>query len=292
MSANFFCAPLLPRALFFKSMCVFIFAFAAIPSASAQQPDVTLTIDALAAPVAASLNESNAKSVIVLDFVGPSTYVTPLGRKLADDFSAALAKSSGQFAVIDRARLFQVEKANRFAPEIVAAPEMAVWIAKNVDARAAVLGKLEIESGTFRITIHCFRVKDAKELQQLRATHPANDDWKQLSVKNIDPDSEVITTEKSRTPSDPLMPTCVSCPRPQYPVDGLNKRMSEKVIMYVVVGVDGAARDFSIVEGPPNGFTVASVQAVQTWRFIPGHDENGQPVAVRVPIEISYSIGP
>ncbi|HYB76708.1 MAG TPA: TonB family protein [Candidatus Bathyarchaeia archaeon] len=253
---------------------------------------MALTVDALAAPVAASLNDSKAKSVVVLDFVGPSTYVTPLGRKLADDFSAALAKSSSQFAVIDRARLFQVEKANRFAPDIVADPEMAVWIAKNVDAWAAVLGKLEVESGTFRLMIHCFRVKDAKELQQLRATHPANDDWKQLSVKNIDPDSEVITTEKSRTPSDPLMPTCVSCPRPQYPVDGLNKRMSEKVIMYVVVGVDGTARDFSIVKGPPNGFTVAAVQAVQTWRFIPGHDENGQPVAVRVPIEISYRIGP
>jgi protein TonB len=53
------------------------------------------------------------------------------------------------------------------------------------------------------------------------------------------------------------------------------------VVLDLVVGADGRARDITVVERLPHGLTEAAIAALQTCRFDPG-ERAGVPVAVRV----------
>src|SRR5579864_1768794 len=95
--------PTLLRPILRISAAALVFSCCVAVQSHAQQTQ----IDALAGQAAQVLEESHAKRVVVFDFSGPGLNVTQLGRDLADQFSGALPKSGGGFAVTDRTQLFQ-----------------------------------------------------------------------------------------------------------------------------------------------------------------------------------------
>lgn len=286
MRAISFSDPRHSRVSLLRILALFVLALAAIPSTRGQQMD----FKALAAQAAHAVEESKAENVVVFDFVGPETYVSELGRSMADEFSASLASSSGKFKVIDRAKMRQAVESNRFAPEIVAEPQMAAWLVRSIGAKSAILGQLSLDGSALRLTLDCFRVKDGKISGGFRVTYPLADEWKTLLAKNVDPDSAVATVSKSKSPPDPLTPTCKNCPKPEFTQAALDKRYQGTVVMLVVVGIDGRARDFRITKSLSYGMTVAAVQAVQKWTFNPSRGPNGEPIDVRVPIEVFFRL--
>jgi protein TonB len=53
------------------------------------------------------------------------------------------------------------------------------------------------------------------------------------------------------------------------------------VVLDLIVGVDGRAREIHVAQGLPNGLSEAAVAALQACHFTPG-EKDGQPVAVKV----------
>jgi len=72
-----------------------------------------------------ALTKAKVRSVAIFDFMGPGQRLNQLGRDLADEFSRALAKSGGQFQVIDRSAVIAVIEANRVAADVIRDPEIA-----------------------------------------------------------------------------------------------------------------------------------------------------------------------
>jgi TonB family protein len=85
-------------------------------------------------------------------------------------------------------------------------------------------------------------------------------------------------------------PACDYCPSPEYPKAAKSKHVEGTVVLQVVVQPDGSAADIQVVKSPDPDFAEKAVEAVEKWRFRPARDRDGQPVATRVPIEVTFRL--
>jgi TonB family protein len=61
-------------------------------------------------------------------------------------------------------------------------------------------------------------------------------------------------------------------------------------VLQAVITPDGRATEIEVVKGPGLGLEEKAVEAVKTWRFKPAIGPNGKPVAVIVPIEVTFRL--
>ncbi|WP_454829126.1 TonB family protein [Pseudoxanthomonas wuyuanensis] len=76
-------------------------------------------------------------------------------------------------------------------------------------------------------------------------------------------------------------------PPPRYPADAAKRGISGSVLLRILVGADGKAKDVRVEKSKPAGvFDTASIEAVRRWTFSPAL-KDGKPVQgwVRVPID-------
>lgn len=90
-----------------------LFALSFVTPAHPQNDQIT----ALAAPMADSIAHTKNKAILVFDFSGPDPRLGPLGKVLADDFSAALTAANPSFQLQDRSRLNKMIADNKLEPE-------------------------------------------------------------------------------------------------------------------------------------------------------------------------------
>jgi TonB family protein len=85
-------------------------------------------------------------------------------------------------------------------------------------------------------------------------------------------------------------PRCVYCPDPKYTEKARHDKVEGTVQMRVVIETDGKASNIEIVKGLRQDMDLQAVSAVQAWRFEPARGPNGEPVAVIVPIEMTFRL--
>ncbi|HKV28966.1 MAG TPA: energy transducer TonB [Candidatus Acidoferrales bacterium] len=268
------------KQIFRISVFLFVSLFCVAISSFAQQTQV----DALAGQAAQVLQKSHAKRVITLDFSGPGLEVTQLGRDLADQFSDILAKSGGKFAVVDRARVLQ-ELLTAKPPLSTSSDLHSGPIAGKTHADAEVLGHLESDGTRVLLAVEIRRVKNGKTIGKF---HEALDESKEMGAQlaevlsKIDyPDSDAIGYTG---------PTCHHCPLPQYSDAAFNARAEGLVALSVVIEPDGRADNITIQKHLRPDLDSSAVKAAETWIFKPAIGPDSKPAAVRVLIEVSFSL--
>ena len=75
---------------------------------------------------------------------------------------------------------------------------------------------------------------------------------------------------------------------PQYSEEASKAGLVGKVLLQVVVGTDGKPRDIKVIRSLGLGLDENAIEAVGAWEFMPGN-KDGQPVNVRVRIEVSFA---
>lgn len=84
-------------------------------------------------------------------------------------------------------------------------------------------------------------------------------------------------------------PVMISKVEPKYtPVAKLAK-LQGSVLVTIVIGVDGAARNIEVQRGIGLGLDEQAVEALLQWKFQPG-TKDGQPVAVKANVEINFRL--
>jgi curli biogenesis system outer membrane secretion channel CsgG len=136
-----------PRGFFLFVALACPAVLAAIPPAIAQES----SLHAAAAQIADALSHSKHETVIVFDFTGPGNKATALGQKLADDFSASLAKSARHFRVEDRSRAADMLADYRITIATDNDPQLMSWLAQNLNAQALVTGQLSLGGHVRRV---------------------------------------------------------------------------------------------------------------------------------------------
>jgi TonB family protein len=88
------------------------------------------------------------------------------------------------------------------------------------------------------------------------------------------------------------VPTCIYCPIPNYTDKARAAKLNGTVVVQAVVTADGRAENISIVKGHELGLGLddSAIRAVSEWRFKPATGPDGKPVAVVVPVEVTFRI--
>ncbi|MGH9830827.1 MAG: energy transducer TonB [Blastocatellia bacterium] len=251
----------------------------AVPGRAAQDP----AIDALAARMAEAIVGAKQKSVVVFDFAGPDKGFNALGEELADSLSSSLSKSAASMVVIDRASLRKEVEDNRLSPEITD-PQLMTWLADKLRAKTVVVGNFSQDGAVLTIHAESYEFSDGKAIASLQVKEPMTDDMK-APLKN-GPDANIPDFDFHS--KDEKVASCRRCPRPNYSEQAMAKKISDTVLLDAVIGIDGRARDIRVKKSAPLGLTIKAIQAVQSWIFRPAVGPDGKPVAVRLPIEITF----
>ncbi len=86
------------------------------------------------------------------------------------------------------------------------------------------------------------------------------------------------------------VPTCIYCPDPQYSDEARKAKYQGTVTLMVIITADGRAINIHVSKGPGMGLEEKAVEAVKGWRFRPANGREGKPVAVSVPIEVTFRL--
>jgi protein TonB len=85
-------------------------------------------------------------------------------------------------------------------------------------------------------------------------------------------------------------PACVYCPVPDYTDQARKDKVQGAVVVQALVTVEGRAENISVVRGLGSGLDEKAVEIVRKWRFKPAHTSDGHPVAVSVPMEVTFHL--
>lgn len=84
-------------------------------------------------------------------------------------------------------------------------------------------------------------------------------------------------------------PHAIYDPDPEYSEEARNAKYQGTVVLWVVVGADGKARDIRVQRSLGMGLDEKAIEAVRRWKFEPAM-KDGQPVAVQVNIEVNFRL--
>jgi len=272
---------------------VFLLLSSVVPVASARQTFLQpAPLQVAADEVAAALVRKKIDSAVVFDFSGPSDGVSLLGQNLADEFSAALAKSGGSIHVGDRSLIRQALNQERFSLQLSTDPQLALILAKDLKMGAFVNGRLQTDGGNLILQLACYR-KDGKVMKALRVTWPPSETIRKALAENpvlADSGTGLINYPAPSAKGGFSLPRCLSCPRPDYTGLAKKHRTQGMVELLVVTGVDGRIYDIHVKKGLPDGLTMTAVQAAQRWKLQPATGPDGKAAAVQEIIEMQFQL--
>jgi TonB family protein len=134
--------------------------------------------------------------------------------------------------------------------------------------------------------LEAYRAQGAKEGDVRRLLcHVGNSLTARDSVNDrlraLDPQAALLPGAK------PLPPQILERTAPQYPPQARKEKLGGTVILAAVVGTDGRAGDFEVLQGLPLGLTESAIESVKQWAFKPS-TVDGTPVPVCHVITVSF----
>jgi len=84
-------------------------------------------------------------------------------------------------------------------------------------------------------------------------------------------------------------PVPIYNPDPEFSEEARKAKLQGQVVLEVVVDTDGRAHRIRVRAGLGLGLDEKAIQAVETWRFKPGH-RNGRAIAVPATIYINFRL--
>ena len=79
-------------------------------------------------------------------------------------------------------------------------------------------------------------------------------------------------------------------PDPDYSLEARNQKYQGTVTLGVVVDAAGDVAWITVEQGLGMGLDEQAVEKVKTWKFKPAHTQSGEPVAVRLNVEVSFNL--
>jgi len=119
------------------------------------------------------------------------------------------------------------------------------------------------------------------------------------------PPITLVTQDPVLTPSGGHFPNCrgdetdsSNCinapqptysPEPEYPANERKAGHEGTVVLNLIVGTDGVARNITVFRSLSPAFDAAAVEAVKNWKFYPA-TKNGKPVPVKAAVQVAFRL--
>lgn len=105
--------------------------------------------------------------------------------------------------------------------------------------------------------------------------------------QKAEPSSATPTGPRAESESSSTEPMMLNRPRAAYTKEARNRMIEGKVVLSLLVGVDGNVKDVKVVEGLPYGLTEQATAAASKMRFKPA-TKDGQPVERWINITMDF----
>jgi len=275
-----------------------------------QQPD----IDALASEMATAIFRSSkgvlvSTKVLVIDFAGAHEAPTELGEKLTDAFSDSLSKNAHGFVVMDRTEYLRSFAADQLAPDSYDSPETMSCYASELKATVIVDGDMDVVSDKVVVWVKALRIQDKKAIFDKRISLSLTPEMQAL-ISHAAPRPATASSDRNAwvNPMDPSLggdttatipdasqhgykpPACQYCPSAQFSDAASKAKIQGTVVLSVVVNKDGLPASVKVVRGLPCGLNRQAIESVKQWSFKPAEDANGNPIAVRQTVEVTFHL--
>ena len=243
------------------------------------------------APIAQEISKGHERKIAVLPLISRDQENASVGIWLAKQIAVNLANSVPRIELLD---------ANSVAIPVLASKDSRhpSYDQKAVEAFAKHSGAKVIVQGSFGAFEEGLGVS-------LTASKKGRQEILTENAGKLNLTSEItallVRPLKSDLPSDGVyeggwagvgLPKCLKCPDPGFPVDARSSHTEGRVILFVLVGLDGASHQIEVKEATSPSFARQAINAVGTWKFEPALGPNRKPVPVRVPVEISFRFRP
>jgi TonB family protein len=226
--------------------------------------------------------------VVVADLRGPEGQTHPLGKYLADQLSVSLQKDFPNLQVIDRPQQKTTPNDQAHSGDKGPAFEDVKNWARDLGANVVITGSFaKVTQGIGVSLLPTFCNDSRRWLGLTNGLIPITDEITALSSDPIpSPKNGIARAGAGGTTS----PICVYCPDPLYTDAARAAKYEGTVVLNVVVTAQGRAEQITVAKGPGLGLEENAIAAVKKWKFKPAVGPDGQPVAVRIPIEITFRL--
>jgi len=85
-------------------------------------------------------------------------------------------------------------------------------------------------------------------------------------------------------------PKCVYCPPAEYTAKARKAKVNGVVVLAVIVNADGTVRDVTVTKSLGDGLDESAANTVKKWEFKPAVDRDGNPVPVKVVVQVSFHL--
>lgn len=247
-----------------------------------------------ATQIAQNLLHSKVRSVAVVDFFAGGTEADPLGEKLADDLSTALAAESSQLLVVDRSVVIERQTRDSYVPDLVGDPGSAILLGKDLKVQAVVGGTISIdEHNALQLDVEAYRVGNGERIVRTQVSVPITpkiDAVMNAMATRIRLERHGAGAAQPPHPgpqSSRPMAICEFC-APPYDPQILLEHVKGVVSLMVAIDAHGRVKQVTLVRGLPGNLNSRAINAVKQWRFHPAIGPEGKPVAVEQMILISF----
>jgi TonB family protein len=240
----------------------------------------------------------NHCTILVANFIGPSGSTSRLGVELADSISAELRSQANGVQIVERVRLQDFLVREHIPSNLFNNREAARWLADQFEANAVLIGTIEQLGDRWNLLTELLNISN-KGIGPQEATWLTIPD-PQSSLAPFEPyDAERQNPVVTSAQGDVLaragvngvgVPMCDYCPPPTYTDPARKVKLNGSVILQVKVSEAGRAEDISVVKGLSFGLTERAIKSVSGWKFKPATGEDGKPVSVLVPIEVTFRL--
>jgi TonB family protein len=244
-----------------------------------------IAISQLAGRLGEALQNAHAKKIIFADLRGPNDEKYPAGRWLAIQLANACSKEFPSLETVLRPE----DAASENTPELQKHPP------KNVEDWARRMGAKVVIKGTFArypegvgVSLTAFTAsKSPSYLANATGVIPVTENMTELFAEPIPPAAD--STARAGVGGVGL-PECIYCPIPKYTSEARSAGIEGTVVLQVTITADGYATNITVVRDPGNGLGQKAVDAVRQWKFRPATGPSGRPVAVSVPIQVTFRL--
>ncbi|HXE74677.1 MAG TPA: energy transducer TonB [Candidatus Xenobia bacterium] len=120
---------------------------------------------------------------------------------------------------------------------------------------------------------------------------PPEEKLSKLKEWKISSGDEPQTYDGKGTQGHNEPPMCLWCQDPEYTEFARNARLEGMVKLWCVVDEQGRVNNIVVVEPMGAGLDEQAVESVRNWKFKPAR-RYGQPVPIRMTIEVNFRLGP
>jgi TonB family protein len=237
--------------------------------------------------IAVEIARLQLRKIYVADFLDVSGTRTDKSCYFSSVFSTYLKEHAKNFEVLSRIDTQKFLGTAGISTANLRRPESLAKIGAATGADAILFGTLVLEKNHAALTFSLRDVSSGGELYQTQYQENVDSTFDGAFPAAAGPDGQLFYFPDFDGISSPK---CVRCPPPEYTDAAKKARVTGTVLFSVIVTEQGKLKDARLIRSLEPSLERAAIDAMRKWSLNPAKDAAGNPVPVRVVIEVSFNL--